>query len=89
MAESIASGEDRIFWMEAKRLNCKSRSIPATTDGSCGEEVAAEVFAHKHKRLYNIVSCTKDNMDNLMAVVAYKVEHCGAEICSKDNDVKL
>ena len=67
MAASIASGEDRNLWTEVKRLNGKSRSIPATMKGSCGEEVA-EVSAHEYGGLYNSVSYTQDDMDSLMAV---------------------
>ena len=88
MAESTSSGEVRNLWTDVKRMNCKTRSIPATMDGYCGEEAVAEVLAHKYKDPYNSVSYTQDDMDSLMAVASKVDEHCCTGLCSKDHDAK-
>lgn len=74
MAESIADGNYRNLWREAKRSKGKGNRIPKTVDGVSGKEGISQLFAKKFSTLYNSVGFNQNEMNDIKREVKGKLD---------------
>ncbi len=78
MAEAIIANDNRNFWREARKINCKKKTIPNTIDEVKGDKNISELFADKYNGIYNSV-LYEDAMNRIKACVQERLHNNVAE----------
>jgi hypothetical protein len=66
-AEAVLENDNRAFWNEAKKLTNSHRSVSSSVDGQTNPADIAHAFAEKYESLYNDVSFSPAEMQQLRA----------------------
>ena len=67
MADAVSKNNDRILWDEVRKMSI--------TNKESNVEEVTDIFANKNKILYNSVSYSKHDMDNLSANIDAHIEN--------------
>ena len=74
MADAVSKNNDRILWDEVRKMSKTNKELPHIIDGHSNVEEVTDIFANKNKILYNSVSYSKHDMDNLSANIDEHIE---------------
>ena len=65
MADAISTNNDRVLWDEVKKMTKTNNNLPNIIDGSTGIEEISDIFAEKYDTLYNSVSYSQSDLNEL------------------------
>ena len=79
LADDLLNRRSRDFWTEVKRMKGTHRQIPVNVDGILSETGISELFANKYRRLYNSVSYSQNEMDDILKDI--DIKYCSNNKC--------